>query len=264
MFESSNEKLIELLNTEFTPQKEFSDKNIRFEVPAEEATGDYNTKMVVKGIPGNGYYGSVELKYRRVTLSSIGNSIELRKEGQLTLAEICEMLNSSRNTFLSTADLEPIDIPNLNVGDSHVLTLTAKVDSVGWTGSQDITIRYGKPYLDVVVGRPSLETLTPPGERLDVPAAWAMLYYQDFTAFRDSLKIDKVTGRFVDASLIHEVTHKLGIPGWAEHWPGDYPTSAVPTSNQNFDRVVMQDYVGSGQMTGPIYFHYNTVKFDGA
>lgn len=264
MIESSSEKLIDLLNTEFTPQKEFSDKNLRFELPAEEVTADYNTKMMVKGVPGKGYYGSVELKYRRVPLSAIGDGVELRKEGQLTLEEICEMLNSSRNTFISVEELEDVVIPPLVAGDAHVITLTAKAGSIGWTGSQDITIRFGRPYLSVMIARNSLAAITPPGERYDVPAAWALLYYQDFTAFRDSLAIDPKTGRFVDATPVHAVTHKLGIPSWAEAWPGDYPTSAVPESNQAFDRVVVQSFVGSGQMTGPIYFHYNTVKFDGA
>lgn len=264
MIESSSEKLIDLLNTEFTPQKEFTDKNLRFEVPAEEVTADYNTKMMVKGVPGKGYYGSVELKYRRVPLSEIGEGVELRKEGQLTIEEVCEMLNSSRNTFLAATELEPMTIPNLTAGQSHVITLVAKADSIGWTGSQAITIRFGKPYLSVVIARADLETIKPPGERYDVPAAWAMLYYHDFTAFRDSLAIDPKTGRFVDASAVHAVTHKLGIPSWAEQWPGDYPTSAIPESNQAFDRVVVQGYTGSGQMAGPIYFHYNTVKFDGA
>jgi hypothetical protein len=264
MIESSSEKLIDLLNTEFTPQKEFTDKNLRFETPAEEVTEDYNTKMVVKGVPGKGYYGSVELKFRRVPLSVIGDDVELRKEGQFTMEEICDMLNSSRNTFISEPELEPIEIPNLTVGQSFVIKLIAKSDSMGWTGSQDITIRFGKPFLSVVIARNSLVAVTPPGERYDVPAAWALLFYQDFTAFRDSLKIDPKTGRFVDATAIHEVTHKLGIPSWAEMWPGDYPTSAIPESNQAFDRVVRQDYVGSGKMAGPIFFHYNTVKFDGA
>lgn len=263
MIDSGDAKLRELLNKTFAPQKEFTADNIQFQQPSVEVTDDYNTVLGVKGNMGKGYYGFVTVKYKRVDLAELGTAIELRKEGQLTLPEICDMLNSTSDTFLAESDLLPASIPNLLPGESHTVLLEANPDSIGWTGSVEITIRYGRPFLRAVLGRNTLTAITPPGERYDAPAAWAMLFYQDFTSIRESLRIDPVTNLYTDALAVQSVTSKLGIPNWAVANPRDYPTSAVPDSNQNFDRVVVQNYVGTSAMYGPLYLHYNTTKFDG-
>lgn len=264
MIESGEAKLLELLNQTFTPQKALTEKNVKFNTLVDDAGEGYNTGITIVGNPGKGYYGSVSLKYRRVDLSIIGSNVELRKEGKFTVQDICDALNSSQNTFIGPNDLTEGVIPDLAPGDSVQYTLVANPASMGWTGSQEITLRYGKPYLSVILGRKVLPELLPPAGRYDYPAAWALCYYQDFTSFRDSLKIDPETKVYKDASAIQAITFKLGIPNWAVSSPVDLPTSAVPTSNQAFDRVVVQSYVGSGVMYGPLYLHYNTTKFDGA
>lgn len=264
MYDSSSEKLRELLNNKFTPQKEITEKNVGFGTPSIDEGEGYNTTMTLTGKPGKGYYNSVEVKYRRVDLSALSDEIEIRKEGQLTLEEICTYLNNGYTAFLSVDDLEPIDIPVLPVGGSDYITLVAKSDSVGWTGSQSVAIHYGKPPLNVALGRTRLSTLTPPGEHADFPTAWALLYYQDFTCIRDSLKINNQTGGYTDRLVVQALVSKLGIPIWVENSPRDLPTSGVPGSNPAFDRVVVQEYVGSNEMYGPLYMHYNTTKFDGA
>jgi hypothetical protein len=260
MADSSSEKLRELLNLEFTPQKEFNEKNIRFDAPSTDIGENYNTSLTVKGVPGKGYYGNVDVKYLRVSLADLGSAVVLRKEGQLTIEEITTMLNSLLSTFLSPDDLVPVTVPVLNPGDTASLTLTADPESLGWMDSVTITLFYGKPFLNVVVGRTALNAITPPGEKTDYPTAWALLYMMDFTSYRDALQIDGETKLYVDGAALQEVTNRLGIPGWAISWAAHYDTKDVPSSNQAFDRVVVQNNVG-GNMHGPLFFHYN--NFDG-
>lgn len=263
MYDTGSDKLRKLLNDTFSPQKEITENNVIFETPTTDVTEDYNTTMTIRGVPGKGYYNSVEIKYKRIDLAQLGDSVEIFKEGQHTLEEICTYLNNGYNTFLSVEDLEPVVIPVLPVGGSDYITLTAKSSSVGWTGSVDIAIGYGKPSLSIMLGKNSLGILNHPGGFNDFPVAWALLYYQDFTCIRDALKINTATGGFTDKLVVQALTSKLGIPNWVENSPRDYPTASIPDSNQAFDRVVVQSYIGSNDMYGPIYLHYNTTTFDG-
>lgn len=260
----SSDKLRQLLNDTFSPQKVITDKNVLFQTPVVENGDDYNTSLKIVGVPGKGYYNSVDIKYRRIDLAELGEDVEILKEGQLTIEEICIYLNNGLAAFLTPDDLEPVTIPNLTVGQSDYITLVAKADSYGWIGSVIIALYYGKPPLNIALGRNTLPTLLPPGDRTDYPSAWAMLYYQDFTAIRDALVINPTTGTYTDRLVVQALVSKLGIPGWIEDSPKDYSTSVVPGSNPDFDRVVVQDYIGSNEMYGPLYLHYNTIKFDGA
>lgn len=264
MIESGADKLRELLNRTFTPQKEFTETNIKFQSPTVEVSEDYNTVMDVKGVVGKGYYGDVTIKYKRVDLADLGTEVEVRSETQLQPQDFCDLINSIAGSFISVDDLLPFTIPTLEIGVIKApVHIKANPDSVGWTGEVTIAVTFGRPHLKNILARNTLAAITPPGERYDYPAAWAMLFYHDFTSFRDALKIDTETRTYADGLAVQSVTSKLGIPNWALASPVDRATSAVPTSNQNFDRVVIQDYVGSGVMYGPIYFHYNTTKFDG-
>lgn len=264
MIESGADKLRELLNKTFTPQKDFTETNIKFQEPVEEVSADYNTTVDVKGVVGKGYYGTVSIKYKRVDLADLGTQVEIRSEKQLQPQDFCDLINSIADAFISVEDLQPFTIPTLEVGVVKApVTIRANPGSVAWTGEVVILVTFGRSYLKDILARNTLQAITPPGERYDAPAAWALLFYQDFTSFREALKIDPKTRTYVDGLAIQAITSKLGIPNWALANPVDYPTSAVSNSNQNFDRVVVQTYTGTGMMYGPIYFHYNTTKFDG-
>lgn len=258
MIETSREKLIAFLNADFTPQKEFTKKNLAFSDPAVDLGEEWNTKMLIKGVPGKGYYGQVEVQYRRVSLTQLGDAVEIRQEEPFTIEQICIQLNGLMGAFLSPEDLEEVELPVLTVGQSAVVTLTAKGDSIGWADQVTITITFGKPYLRAVVpSRSLLNTRLPPGGRTDYPSAWALLFYTDFTSYRDALLIDPETKLYTDPDALQALTLRLGIPSWGVMGAGDFSTAEVPTSNQDFDRVVIQGFLGSWGMYGPIYFHYN-------
>ena len=260
MAQNSSDKLIELLNEEFTPQKEFSTSNIVFATPTAEAGEDYDTTLLVTGVPGKGYYGDAAIKYTRISLAALGSDLVLHSETGFTKQDVVDMINAMKVAFLTSDDLEDFTIPTLNPGDEAAVTIQARALSLGWVGENTVTLIYGKPQLASVVGARNLLERRHPGGRADMPSAWAMLYYMDFTSYRDALKIDPETRTYTDAAALLDLTARLGLPGWSPFSPYDMPTSGVPGSNTDFDRVVVQNAIYSAKMLGPIYFHYN--QFD--
>ncbi|MNR57901.1 hypothetical protein D3C85_1787670 [compost metagenome] len=80
----------------------------------------------------------------------------------------------------------------------------------------------------------------------------------DFTSIRDAIK--PVNGKYTDFTKVQVACTYFGIPAWAEGSITDNATSAVPDSNQAFDRVVIQKNVyGWGALKGDIYLHYNNL-----
>jgi hypothetical protein len=70
---------------------------------------------------------------------------------------------------------------------------------------------------------------------------------------------------FANFPAIATVLRALGIPGIPapqyNSGVSDQPTSAVPDSNQSFDRVVVYGFVAGGSLyPGPLYFHYNILE----
>lgn len=257
MIDTSSDKLLALLNTEFTPQIALSDVTINFSNLTSDDNPEWDTKLTVTGIPGKGYYGSVDVFYRRIGLEVLDTSAPLRKEGTFNIDEITTMLNGMTDSFISRVDLDPVVIPVLSPGDSKPLTLTAHPESLGWKGTTTVTLKYGRPTMEEVITRRQLSILRPPGGKLEYPAAWAMIYYTDFTSFRDALKIDPITGLYSDQVALLNITRQLGLPSWKISGAVDKLTSAVPGSNPAFARVVVQELIDSLGMAGPLYFHYN-------
>lgn len=270
-FTPSGEMLVVLLNETFIPPTIFADTSISFGIPTDAPDGatDYDTVVIGTGIPGRGYYGTAEIHYTRVPLSNLESLVSLNSLDPFTLDVIVSMLNAQYNTFLDDSDLEDVTLPVLNPGDSATVTLTAAPDSLGWKGSVDITINYGKPFIASVVSSRSLAVLSDgliPGQPL---SGIQMLFDIDFTSYRDSLAVTAYEAGtvwafngFADYDTLADVFVRIGLPAFpAPTWSfgvADFPTSQIADSNQDFDRVVVMSKVSSGKFApGPLYFHYN-------
>lgn len=259
MTTSSKEEFYRALNSQFTPQKEFGDTTILPEAPivANDEIPGYNTKIVLNGIPGKAYYGNVELYYGRSAMSRIGSGIKLYKEGQFTHAEIAAQLAGRYGANITVDDINPRPIPSLAPGESKSYSVFAKTTSLGWVGVLPVTLVYAKAAMTDVVYNRKLNAYQHPNGKTDYPSAWMMAYYMDFTSHRDALLINPITRRYTDEQKVLEILDKLGFPSMAVSGATDYPTSAIPDSNQAFNRVIIQSTLWSPEMYGPMYFHYN-------
>lgn len=265
-FDPSQKKLVLLLNSTFLPPQIFNESRISFGTPVAVTASDHDTEIVATGIPGQGYWGDATIKYTRVPLSRLAGVVSVYSTTQLTLASVVAAMNAEYGTFLTENDFVPQTLPTLQLGDSATVTLVAASTSVGWVGQVDITIAYGLPKLASVVGSKAVKSLK--FDSYPYPNGRDFFWDTDFSSCRDFLKPQVASLPFGPAYVFTNyaklmgVIQKLGAPpfGQPDNWTDlqDQATSAVPDSNQKFDRVVTMRYAPGGHYgAGPLYFHYN-------
>lgn len=257
---NSADKIRQLLNDTNLPPKEFTERNLRMDLPVTDIGEGYNTRLGLEGIPGRGYYGTDDVFYRRIDLSTINRQTPVRTTTPLTPQVVLDLFNSVTALFLTLDDVEPFSPPQLTDGQSGQVTIVAVENSLGFTGSAVIPLEYGRSWLDSMVGVRTLPVLTHPVPRVDYRKSARMVTWsKDFTCLRDALLPDKKS-QYSDWGVLVAACLEMGIPSWVQAGVGDYATSAVPDSNPLFDRVVIQRNVLSNQMVGDLYFHYNILE----
>lgn len=130
----SKTRLLALINGSNFPLHHLDDTNVQLLAPQPAAGGArYNTNVQVRAVTGQGYTGEREFFYRRIDLQDVG-LVVLDTNGLATAQELLDQLNSQYATFLDLADLEEFVLPELT-DEAGELTLQARADSLGWTGS---------------------------------------------------------------------------------------------------------------------------------
>lgn len=260
---NSDERLLELFNRSNTPPKEFTKKNIHFDNPVPipvEGEGGNDTRMVVDGIPGFGYYNGVEVTYKRIPLQDFLAGVTVRSIQPITMADFVSQLNALYGTYveLRVDDLEDFEIPVINQDESVTILLKAKAESTGFVGEQEIEYTYGRPLLNQVVLNTNLDVLrflnVGPTEpyRSATHISWGI----DCTSLRDAIK-PNAKGLPTDWEALQAAAQFFGWPAWVQGVVTDISTASDPKANPKFDRVVVQRNVISPGMKGDLYFHYN-------
>lgn len=258
----SNERLLELFNRSNNPPKEFTNRNILLHNPVPQPVGESgsDTRMVVDGIPGFGYYNGVEVTYKRIPLSDFLAGTTVRSITPITMEGFIGQLNALYGTYieLRVEDLEEFEIPEIAQDETVAISLKAKAESIGFVGEQEVSYTYGRPMLNQVVLNTDLDVLSYIAVKNteDFKSALHITWGIDFTSLRDAIK-PQGNGRMTDWVALQEAAQFLGIPPWAEATVTDISTASDPKANPKFDRVVIQRAVVSGGMKGDLYFHYN-------
>jgi hypothetical protein len=136
---------------------------ISFGPPVPDSSTIRNTKITVNSIAGQGFIGSVDLFYNRISLSAMGNVVWLFSDTPFTPDSVISLLNSGENAFLMVEDVESIVIPEMRVGDIYVLSLTAKPNSINWTDRIDTSLIVGFPSIAASLRNLMNTTLPVPG-----------------------------------------------------------------------------------------------------
>lgn len=255
----STEQLHIVLNEQFLPPKEFTNDRLTWGIPAVTDLHDRNTVCTVNGIPGKGYYGDVDVYYNRLNTDQFVTQFTYRSEETITLQILVDALANVYGMDITVDDFVDHVIPELSEGESYDFTLTVDTASLQWIGSIEITLQYGKSWLDAAVGRRDLDVMTHPYTPAPPKLTARLVTWDiDFSAIRDELKPTS-RGRYTQWATVKDVCDRIGIPAFLEGSVIDRATADVPDANPAFNRVVIQQSVTSGRLQGPLYFHYNSL-----
>ncbi len=115
--------------------------------PTEDTDDIVYSNTVVQITPknGSGYSGGVTIHYRRASIDEVIEPATLVSEEPFTLALIVDMINEQHNAFLVVEELEPVEIPAMEVGDTADIIITAKTNCFELVGSLPVSLVYGLP-----------------------------------------------------------------------------------------------------------------------
>lgn len=252
-------RLLSEANEKNQPKRPLSLINISPQAPVPlEGNEKHNTQVTIEGVPGRTYVGSQTLLYKRISLTEVLADLQLRNIVPFTTQMVLDMVNTQLGLFITIDDLEPFTPPELALNETAALTLVSKPESFGFVGSVEIELMYGRTLLESVIGIRLLKLFAHPNNPdLNKQSGRMMTWGVDFTSLRDSMKVNPLTRSYTDWATFQSACIYLQIPAWNQGIIVDQPTSAVPDSNQDFDRVIIQTSVNSAYILGPLYFHYN-------
>lgn len=252
---TSQEMILRLLNEKNLPYRDFDKVNVRLEAmtPSMDQP-DANTKFLIGGVPGRGYSGQESIYYRRISLTEL-EGFSVRSENGFDQQVVLDRINQGQEVFLTLDDLEPFVVPDVPGAEPVSLFLQAREDSWGWLDSCEVQLQYGKQFLDTAIRKPNLTVFRHPVANLARKSARMLTWGVDFSSIQDAIK--PVRGQYTDIAKLKEAFTLLGIPtSWSGNTVSDRLTSALPTANQKFERVVTQS-ISSNYMVGSLYLHYN-------
>jgi hypothetical protein len=253
---SNTERLFVVLNEQFVPPKEFNQKRLEIAIPEAVDEHGRNTRLTVSGIPGRGYFGDVDVYYDRGDIAGSVIDFTFRSDVPLTHDNIVKAMAVKCDIEINPEDIDAFDQIPLTEGQTQTVILTVAETSVQWYGLVEITVEYGKQWLDTVTGVTDLDVLQHPSRDATRQSARVAMWGMDFSGLYPALK-PTAKGAYSDWAAVQTLTRKLGIRDWMQGTVVDMATADVPDANPLFERVVIQSSVVSGLLVGPVYFHYN-------
>lgn len=253
------ERMYVVLNEMFTPPKEFTAKRITFSIPEQVDEFDRNTKVTISGIPGKGYYGEVDVYYDRMNIADYVETFEFRSLNPLTQADIIAGMANRYAIDINPDDFAPFTPPALGDGEAQTIHVSMAETSLQWFGEVDLALSFGPSWLDTMIGRADLDIYKHPNSATNRQSSRLWTWGADFSGIQAALK-PNAKGDYTDWALVQQVARAMGIPDWVKGKVVDKATADVPDANTMFQRVVIQSSVQSGQLNGPMYFHYNPVR----
>lgn len=253
----SKENLYIVLNTQFNPPRDFSDKTIKYGLPQKTNLHDRNTTVRISGVAGRGYYGDVDVYYNRLDISDVVPLFEFRSQKELNRENVVTGLRNKHEIDIEPVDFDPFTLPPLEDGEVLERLFQVSANSLQWTGKLNAVLEFGPSWLDTVIKNTDLTVQRHPND-LPTRIYGRMLGWDvDFTGVLDMLK--PVNGRYPNFLDVRKMTSALGWPLFGDYAIQDLPVSQVPLANPAFDRVIVQTTTNSSRISGPIYFHYNVI-----
>lgn len=238
-------------------------------------------------MPSTFYEEAVEVEYDRVDLTKMFQS---KDEGNNTvtliprvvgpyagrLHDMVDWIAKELGLPLSKDDIVDADFSFLKEFEETNVPLLARDDSLLYHGQAAIRYTRRRLNLEEVVRTTELDAIRKPkltvdGWERDKASVTAATWAVDFTEYYSSIrKHDLYPWSGNPTALRNLMSSLFGFTNWpvdSSQKMVDYPTDVVADANQEYDRVIIQDFVDrSNNKTrpyeGPAYFHYNIMDLD--
>ncbi len=229
----------------------------------------------VIGLPTGEYEGNVLVNINRIDLTERFAEIKPRLvgTGATTLYDMLDWIGNELGMSFNVEDFLQTNFVWLSEREQVNIILESKVDSLVYCGKFVIHFTRRRETLNEALIDYSGDSLHFPnlthesfllGKTSVTPKTWAF----DFTEHRSSIAKHIHYNILGNPNGCRSLMQNLfGYANWPYGWDNvtnDFPTSAVPEANKDFERVVIQKlYDNTPKKTRPYegiaYFHYNEI-----
>jgi len=148
----NQEKLLAALTALNTPPVPFTLENVVLSPPTSfPGPNPWNTRVTISAVPAKGYSSGLDFYYHRIDLAELGD-LAVVSAVPVTVAGILLVLNNANAALdqdraeLDVSDLEEITLPRMyEHGDATFINLTARANSYGWCGENNLLVAYNLP-----------------------------------------------------------------------------------------------------------------------
>lgn len=149
--------------------------------------GPKNTRLLVYGLKGQGYRGTVTLQYNRFSLEAMfrNTTVMLIGGSGPKLSNLLPLFNRQFGLALEADDIIDVDLSGL--GEEYTVDMVARDSSVGWIGSIKIHRVPSAPKLVEVITDQSLSAILSPVMPSDKPRVEYLTYGYDYSDLADVL-----------------------------------------------------------------------------
>lgn len=225
-------------------------------------------------VPDSVYEGMVPVQYERMDLTSAFGNYRPRITGLSNgnLHSMLPYIGKELGIQLDASDFDQVDYSWLSDNEEVNIPLIALTTSLSYVGKCSVQFTRRRTKLTEAVQITDLDVHLHPGVTEDNAAKTPITlftYERDWSEHYDEIRRHQYADILYNPNGMRELMSSFGFPNWPQgYWNPiyDYPTSAVPEANQDYDRVlvqVIQDQLPIAQVlpyAGVAYFHYNVIS----
>lgn len=256
--DGSKQSLIDAVNASNTFPVAFTANDLYFGKVRTETNG--RTSVPAVTMHNSQFEGYIRLNYERLDLGKVYGTIKpkIKRVGYPSLYRLLPIINETLGLSITEDDVVDISITWLTNNEQINIPVIAKVDSLGFTGQFLVEYTRVRPEL-AELAVTELDVLQHPIDPTLGKKSIAMLTWGiDFSGDMDDFFVN--VGTWWYPAKVKARMAELGFPDWPippYFALSPQPTSKVPTSNQEFEYVIIQKDVELADSIGDAYIHFN-------
>jgi hypothetical protein len=239
-------------------------------------TAFYNTYLILYGLYGKGYFGSVQISYQRYLLSRMFRGLTplvIANPSPTKHSDLLPLLNDLYGLGWEASDIVDQAIPAGT--ESAIVTITMKPTNWAWIGS--LTVRFAKtlPYISDELTNSEIDAINPGMSYQTKPLADYLAYGYDWTGIAATLtdagagatkpltqaQFDQITTvtttRYTMASAGSTAIDQVSLANAV--WGGVVRADSDPAFNST-DYTYVNTLIldAASNYAGRLIFHFNT------
>ena len=258
---SSESALISLINQANALATPLVEGDLYYGIPRSLNDGQGTVRLPTVTMFDSEYEGYATFEYKRLNLNKLYSGLKpkIASLGQPTLHRLLPSLNKALGLNLTPRDVNDTQLNWVGGNEQANIQITATAASLGYEGVLVVQYTRVRPTLALVVKDKQLLQLRHPQDNPVKRSVDMMTWGMDFTDDRPNMQV-QYTYWWKDQAAVNAIMAERGFANWPNPILRHIYTAAtkdVPSANQAFQYVIIQESVEGPDYAGTAYIHFN-------